>query len=143
MVNLVEITEDNFQSCLNLNAGLNQQKGFVDPVIYSLAEAWLNKNFQPWAIYQEDNLIGFVSFYVGEEHYQITNFLIDQAYQGRGLGKQAAQVCLTYLKTHYEAKQVSLPVQLENNQALGFWRGVGFQESNSIEDGYVFMRLNT
>lgn len=98
MVHLEAITEDNFQACLNLDAGLSQQQGFVDSVTYSLAEAWLNRDFQPWALYQEDDLIGFVSLYVGDQHYQIINFLLDQTYQGRGLGKQAAQVCLTYLK---------------------------------------------
>ena len=30
-------------------------------------------------------MIGFVSMYVGEENYQIINFLIDDAYQKKGM----------------------------------------------------------
>lgn len=139
MLSLREIGEDNFFDCLNLDPALSEN--YVDPVVFSLAEAWLHQNFRPWAVYQEDALVGFVSFYVGEEHYQITNFLIDQAHQGRGLGKEAAQVCIAYLKKHYGAKQVSLPVQPDNHKAYRFWEGVGFKASDVIEDGYVFMRL--
>lgn len=69
MVHLEAITEDNFQACLNLDAGLSQQQGFVDSVTYSLAEAWLNRDFQPWALYQEDDLIGFVSLLRGKTNF--------------------------------------------------------------------------
>ncbi|MET3558811.1 diamine N-acetyltransferase [Streptococcus rupicaprae] len=138
MLGLRDITEDNFFNCLNLDPDLSED--YVDPVVFSLAEAWLNKNFQPKAIYQEEELIGFVSFYVGDNHYQIINFLIDQPYQGKDLGKAAVQLSLDYLKKEYQAKQVSLPVHLENQKARRFWTALGFQESDNIEDAYLYMR---
>lgn len=114
MIELRTITEDNFEQCFNLKASV-EKESFVDSVTYSLAEAWVfYKDTRPFAIYNDDTMIGFVSMYVGEENYQIINFLIDDAFQKKGLGTKAAQ---------------------------RFWKKLGFVFSDNIEDGYVFMRL--
>ena len=142
MIELRTINEDNFKQCLNIKASV-EKKGFVDSVTYSLAEAWIYyTDTKPFAIYNDDKMIGFVSMYVGEENYQIINFLIDDTYQKKGLGTQAAKACIGYLKKEYDARRVSAPVALENIDAQKFWTKLGFVFSENIEDGYVFMRLN-
>ena len=140
MVELREITEDIFQQCLRLRASV-PDSSFVDPVVYSLAEAWLyRQDTRPFAIFDDDVMIGFVSLYVGEENHQIINFLIDDAFQGRGLGTKAAGLCIEYLRDAYGARRVSAPVKLEHSRAQAFWKRQGFHLSDTIEDGYVFMR---
>ncbi len=140
MVELRAVTEDNFQQCLSLHASV-QDSGFVDAVTYSLAEAWLYyQDTRPFAIYNDGTMIGFVSMYVGEENYQIINFLIDDAFQRKGLGTKAAKRCIDYLKNEFSARMVSAPVKLEHTAAQAFWKKQGFCFSDSIEDGYVFMR---
>ena len=79
--------------------------------------------------------------YVGERNYQIINFLIDDAFRRKGLGTEAAKVCISYLQKEYNADRVSVPVDLGNIAAQNFWKKIGFVFSDSIEDGYVFMRL--
>lgn len=141
MIELRTINEDNFKQCLNIKASV-ENKGFVDSVTYSLAEAWIYyKDTKPFAIYNDDKMIGFVSMYVGEENYQIINFLIDDTYQKKGLGTQAAKACIGYLKKEYDASRISALVALENIDAQKFWTKLGFVFSENIEDGYVFMRL--
>ena len=140
MVELRAITEDDFQQCLSLHASV-QDSRFVDSVAYSLAEAWLYyQDTRPFAIYNDGIVIGFVSMYVGEENYQIINFLIDDAFQRKGLGTKAAKLCIDYLKNEFAARRVSAPVKLEHAAAQEFWKKQGFCFSDSIEDGYVFMR---
>lgn len=140
MVELRAITEDNFQQCLSLHASV-QDSSFVDPIAYSLAEAWLYyQDTRPFAIYNDGIMIGFVSMYVGEENYQIINFLIDDAFQRKGLGTEAAKLCIDYLKNGFAARRISAPVNLEHAAAQEFWKKQGFCFSDSIEDGYVFMR---
>lgn len=118
-------------------------ENFVDSVTYSLAEAWVFYNdARPFAIYDDNKMIGFVSMYVGEKNYQIINFLIDDVFRRKGLGTKAAKICINYLQKEYNADRVSVPVNLENIVAQKFWRKIGFAFSDSIEDGYVFMRLN-
>ena len=140
MIELRAITENNFQRCLSLHASV-QDSSFVDTVAYSLAEAWLyHRDTRPFAIYNDGMMIGFVSMYVGEENYQIINFLIDDTFQRKGLGTEAAKLCIDYLKNEFSARRVSAPVKLEHAAAQEFWKKQGFCFSGSIEDGYVFMR---
>ena len=81
MIELRDITEKNFNECLHLKASVDDEN-FVDTVTYSLAEAWLlYKETEIFAIYNDETIVGFVSMYVGDASYQITNFLIDDAYQ--------------------------------------------------------------
>ena len=94
MLELRTINENNYTDCLNLKASVANEN-FVDSVAYSLAEAWVHyKDTKPFAIYADETMIGFVSMYVGEENYQIINFLIDDAYQKKGYGTAAAKLCI-------------------------------------------------
>ena len=141
MIKLRTIGEDNYQQCLSLRASV-EKEGFVDPVAYSLAEAWVfYQDTRPFAIYDDDSMVGFVSMYVGEENHQIINFLIDDAFQRKGLGTEAAKACVSYLQNEYHASRISVPVELENMAAQTFWRKLGFSSSDNVEDGYIFMRL--
>ena len=140
-VSIKEITEENFQQCLQLNASVPDSQ-FVDTVEYSLAEAWLYyKDMRPFAIYYGSNIIGFVSIYIGEENYQMINFLIDDMYRGAGMGTKAAKICIDYLSKNYGAKRISVPVHERHLAACKFWKKLGFGLSDSIEDGYIYMRL--
>ena len=140
MVELRQISEDNFQQCLKVHASV-QDDSFVDSVEYSLAEAWVYyQETRPFAIYNDGTITGFVSMYVGEGNCQIINFLIDDAFQGKGLGTQAAKLCIEYLKNEFAARRISVPVNLENVAAKKFWEKQGFCLSDTIEDGYIFMR---
>ena len=140
MVELRTITENNFQQCLRLHASV-QDSSFVDTVVYSLAEAWVYyQDTRPFAIYNDGILIGFVSMYVGEENYQIINFLIDDAFQRKGLGTKAVNLCVDYLKNEFMAHRISAPVKLEHVSAQEFWKRQGFYLSDTVEAGYVFMR---
>ncbi|MFC4805490.1 GNAT family N-acetyltransferase [Filifactor villosus] len=138
---LRRITEDNYEACLELKATVENQD-FVDPVVYSLAEAFVfYDDSEVFAIYQEEELVGFVSMYTGEGRPQIINFLIDDSFQNRGYGTTAAKLCIDYLRENYNANIISAPVQVEHNAAQNFWKKLGFSLSDTVENGYIFMRL--
>ena len=142
MIELRTINKDNYEKCLLLKANV-ENENFVDSVAYSLAEAWVfYEDTKPFAIHDNDTLIGFVSMYVGEENYQIINFLIDDAFQKKGLGTAAAKACIRFLQNEYNARKISVPVETGHIVAQNFWGKLGFEFSNSVENGYVFMRLN-
>ena len=112
MVELRAITEDNFQQCVEIHAGV-QDNSFVDSVTYSLAEAWVyDQDTRPFAIYNDGTITGFVSMYVGEGNCQIINFLIDDAFQRKGLGTKAAKLCIEYLQNEFTAHRISVPAGL-------------------------------
>lgn len=141
MLNLELINEDNFSSCIKIKTSV-ENKDYVDDVIYSIAEAYLYKDASEcFAISNDDNVIGFISIYYGEDNYQIINFVIDEAYRGRGYGSEAARLCFEYFKREFGAKRLSLPVHVDNKRAQKFWERLGFKLSDTIEDDYVFMRM--
>lgn len=141
MISLRSINADNYIECLNLSVDI-ENTDFVDTVAWSLAEAWVYyKDSHPYAIYNDDEIIGYVLMNTGDEHYEIINFLIDKRFQNKGFGTQAAKLCVDYLVKEYSATKISLPIHPENKLAQKLWEGLGFKKSNAIEDGYVFMRL--
>lgn len=141
MIELRAINEENYEQCFKLKTSV-ENESFVDSVIYSLAEAWVfYKDTRPFAIYDDNRMIGFVSMYIGEGNCQIINFLIDNDFRGRGLGTKAAGACIRFLQKEYGAKRVSVPVELRNKKAQSFWEKLGFVYSETVEDGYVFMRF--
>lgn len=140
MIQLKKVTENNFKACLSLNSDLNNND-FVDSVSYSLSEAWLYyPNIKPFAIYNDEFLIGFVSIYVGDNNYQIINFFIDVSFQNKGYGTDALNYCIDYLKQTFSATRISVPVHINHTNAQKFWQKQGFIYSDVIEDNYVFMR---
>lgn len=139
---LKTINEDNYEECLNLNVSVDNAD-FVDPVAWSLAEAWVfYDDSRPFAIYADDVMVGYVLMYIGEENHQIINFMIDSRFQKRGYGTAAAKLCIEYLRKDYNASKISLPVEPENINAQKLWSSVGFTMTDDMEDGYLFMRLS-
>ena len=141
MVELRKINEDNYEECLNLRI-TDINLDFVDSVAWSLAEAWVHyDNSRPFAIYADHMMVGFVSMYIGDNNPQIINFMIDSRFQKRGYGTAAARLCVEYLCKEYNASRISLPVNLGNITAQKFWRNIGFETTDDMENGYLYMRM--
>lgn len=141
MVELRTINEDNYQECLSLNIS-DANEDFIDTVEWSLAEAWVYRDVAyPFAIYVDHEMVGYVSMFVVDNNPQIINFMIDSRFQKRGYGTAAAKLCVEYLCNEHNASRVSLPVNLGNIPAQKFWSNLGFELSDDIEDGYIYMRL--
>ena len=101
MIHLEEITNKNIWKVCTLEV-MEGQKNFVADNIQSLAEAFATRNegnhALPLAVYNDADLIGFVMIgkgTVGNENeselirnnYSLWRLMIDQKYQGKGLGK--------------------------------------------------------
>ena len=67
--------------------------------------------------------------------------MIDSRFQKRGYGSVAARLCVEYLWKEYNASRISLPVNLENITAQKFWSNIGFEITDDMENGYLYMRL--
>lgn len=78
--------------------------------------------------------------YIGDNHYQIINFLIDDAFQNQGYGQEAAKLAINHLVTEFKAKKVSLPVYQYNHHAINFWKQLDFDISDNMENGYLWLR---
>lgn len=62
MIRFEKVTPDNFEEVVNLKLR-DDQIGFLENNLYSLAEAKVFDYLEPRAIYDDDRLIGFMLYY--------------------------------------------------------------------------------
>lgn len=141
---------------------LPEQAEFVAPNDGSILEAYatIASGYvaQPFGIYVNQKPVGFVMFGYGslgdsddppvaEENYCLWRFMIDQAYQGQGLGKQALALCIDYLRTFPcgPAEYCWLSYEPENQRAKALYEKAGFAENGEMcgEEIVSVLKLKT
>jgi len=143
VVELKQITKDNYNECLNL-AVTDSQKNFVASNTYSLAQAWVfYDTAYPFAIYANNEMVGFImmGYYKPKGIYNIWRFMIDKRFQNKGYGKAALLLAVKYLKEKYNINELYLSFEPENTTAEKLYNSVGFVRTGEIENGEVVMCL--
>ena len=143
MVELREITKENFDACLSLKVS-KKQTNYVAPNIFSLAQAWVNrKTAYPFAIYADDTIVGFImlGYYDVNSCYNVWRFMIDEKYQGKGYGKAALLLGIQYLTEKHNVKEIFLSVVPENTVAERLYRSIGFERTGDMSGEEVVMCL--
>lgn len=141
MVELKEITKDNFDEVLDLKVS-EQQKHFVSSVAYSLAQAYIFKTAFPFAIYADKKAVGFVmlGYYEAKKEYTLWKFLIDEQHQNKGYGRKALQLAIEYLRENLGVSEIYTGVSLGNEIAKKLYISVGFSVTGVVEDNMEEMR---
>lgn len=137
MINLRNITEDNFVDAFHLKLGEGQEK-FVSHPIRSLAQAYVYRDqCQPFGIYDGDEMVGYVMVIYDYDvpEYDVWHMMIDVSKQGKGYGRAALEEVLTYIKTKPfgNSDRVTLTCNRDNPIALKLYVGMGFS-ATGVED---------
>lgn len=136
MVQLKEITQDNLDEVMSLSVAENQ-KLFVSTPAESLAQAYVYKDTAfPFAIYEEEKVVGFImlGYYEARNQYTLWKFLIDKRFQSKGFGKEALKQGIVYLKERFHAKEIYTGVSVGNETAKHLYKSLGFVETGLVED---------
>jgi diamine N-acetyltransferase len=105
-VHLRKITQDNLKECLNLQVD-DWQKGLVATTAQSLAEAYVNSNLFPFAVYDafacgyeqpEVPMVGFTMYEIVAGVGFIMRLMIDCKHQRRGYGRATMLEVIRRLK---------------------------------------------
>ena len=145
MIRFEEITNKNIWKVCALEP-FEEQRNFVAENIQSLAEAYATRNegnnALPLAVYNDDDLIGFIMIGKGtvgnpdesdliKENYSLWRLMIDKKYQKQGLGKQTMDAVIALIRTFPfgEAKKVWLSYEPENTRARDIYLKYGFAET--------------
>ncbi len=127
------------------------QRGFVDGVRESLAEAEESAALRPWirAVYAGDVAVGFLM--IADDlpchctaipwRYYLWRMLIDRRYQGHGYGRAALNLLCDYLRTRPGADWLYTSVVPGPGSPLGFYRAYGFDETGEWFDHEQVLRL--
>lgn len=124
---LARLTNDNFEQVVSLRVK-ETQKDFVQPNLYSIAQAKMDDEIVPLTIYADDKLVGFCMYGIGEDDGRlwIHSCMIDEQYQGQGYAKAAVKELLKRLREKRGATAVWVTYDKENEGAHGLFESIGF-----------------
>lgn len=134
---------NNFEQVIALKIS-DEQKGFLENNIYSLAQAKVNEKLIPKAIYKDDILIGFALYNFIKDEEDIIflkRYMIDENFQGKGYGKGALSALLDYYKETYDLKAVELMHYQENTLAEKLYKNADFKATGEIRDTEIVRRF--
>lgn len=145
MIQLKPITEENFLAAFQLQLAPGQER-FVSHPIRSLAQAYVYRaQCQPFGIYDGDAMVGYVLVIYDDEipEYDIWHMMIDEAHQGRGIGRGALERALAYIKTKPfgPSDRVALTCHRENARALHLYKSLGFAETGAVYEEEIELAL--
>jgi diamine N-acetyltransferase len=146
-VSLRPVTQDNWRAVAHLEVA-EDQRSFVAPNAYSLAEAAYEPGLTPAAIYADETLVGFALYthepFQGEWEFTETPYqgelgilrvMLDQQYQHQGYGRQAMQALIARMSSLPGAQAIILNVMPTNLGARQLYKSLGFVIYEENEHG--------
>src|SRR5699024_342812 len=108
------------------------QKNFIETVDECLAEAEEYEQWQPVAIYYNEDVVGFAMYgsFGPNRHTWIDRIMIDQKYQGQGFGKEAMKGLIKKVSEEYKVDVLYLSIIEENKVAERLYKQIGFKYIN-------------
>ncbi len=146
MVQLKEITEDNFIDAFNLKLAPGQEE-FVSHPIRSLAQAYVYRNqCRPFGIYAEGKMVGYVMVIYDYDipEYDIWHMMIDKDCQGHGYGKEALDRVLEFIKTKPfgDSERVVLTCNKNNPVARKMYEDKGFVATGNEDEDEIELAMS-
>lgn len=138
VINLCAVTEASFRACVQLQLA-NGQDRFVASNMKSLAQAYVNRDLTPLAIYDgtmqengaeaaadDDRMVGFVMYQVREEIGYIMRLMIAAAHQRKGYGRAAMLEVIRRLKQRPDVRRIMTSYRRTNTTAAKLYEALGF-----------------
>lgn len=135
-VHLRKVTRENFRECLNLQVA-ESQKNLVATTTQSLAEAYVDPNLVPLAVYDvaacgyeqpEVPIIGFTMYEIVAGVGFVMRLLIDSKYQHQGYGRATMIEVIRRLKLCPEVEVIATSYRKENEVAAKLYQSLGFKQ---------------
>ena len=144
MLHLVEIDRYNYLPVMDLSVSV-EQKAFVAPNQYSLAQAYAQPECVPLALYAENRPVGFAMYCLDEEDHQywIYRLMIDQRYQGVGYGREAMGLLIDRIRSlsDEDHNRIYISFEPENEIAKSLYESLGFVPDGRVLYGEVVYYL--
>lgn len=135
-VTLRPVDDDNVQAVIDLSVADDQQD-FVAPNVKSLAQAFATTKVWVRAVYADDAPVGFVMLSDDDEkpRYYLWRFMIDAAFQGRGIGKRAMLLVHDYVKTRPSGDRIYLSYVPAEGGPEHFYKRLGYVDTGVEHHG--------
>ena len=136
------VTRANFTTVIEL-AVRPEQADFVASNLYSLAEAAIEPNWTPLAIYAGEDLVGFAQFGRDDEtgRWWLMRYMIDAQHQGRGYGTAALPMLIDLMIERHGCGEIFLGYSAGNDVSERLYARMGFVPTAEVEGGEIVARL--
>ena len=139
MINLVDVTEENWLDIVRLSVS-DEQQAFLDKPIGIIARGYVyrNCNARVIGIAENDQIIGVALVRDLDEEpacYDLQQFMIDRHFQNKGYGTEALKQIIEILKKDGKYNCVEVCVNKADAPALKLYEKVGFVDTGYIDDG--------
>lgn len=142
-IDIKPVTKENIRDCVGLEVSENQ-KDFVARNIATIAWAYVDDTFTPYAIYHNDVVVGLAAIkyipdnYPEDKHW-IPRFMIGADFQGKGYGKVAMLALIDKIAKHDDCERIRLSVVPENRGAIAFYKKIGFKMTDDTIESELVM----
>lgn len=126
---------------------LDSQKQYIasnEKSLQTATEETYKNIARPFAIYADDNLVGFTMFAFDFEdsmpEYWLWRFIIDKNFQGKGYGSASLEKIIEYFRDN-GATHIFLSTKDTNASALGLYHKYRFAETGEMNDDEIVLQL--
>ena len=142
MISLKEISLENFWEVIELKV-LDEQKNYVLENSISIAQAKVQSECIPLAIYYDKISVGFLMYCIDRDdgNYWIYRFMIDKRFQRKGYGRLAMELLLNEIKKDKSRNKILLDVKKESISAVKLYESFGFKFTGQVFGSSHVMEL--
>ena len=142
MIRLETVGPDNWRTGLRVR---EDQRGFVSDSAGILARAWAYRESRSraYVICSDELPVGMAMYYDLEEEgaYNFSQFFIDQRWQGRGFGREAAEMILRMMKDDGRYGRVVLCYIDGDEAARKLYEKLGFRPTGEADGDEIIMEM--
>ncbi|QFQ28581.1 GNAT family N-acetyltransferase [Bacillus thuringiensis] len=129
---LKAIDKSNWEEAIRVSVKEEQQT-FITSNLYSIAEVQFLVHFYAKGIYLDEKMIGFTMFGIDpdDNNYWIYRLMIDEKFQGKGIGKQAIYLVIEEIRqdNYTNIPLIMIGYSPENLSAKFVYKKAGFIET--------------
>ncbi|WP_097026874.1 GNAT family N-acetyltransferase [Clostridium peptidivorans] len=136
-IEIREVTEENLKDILSLTVS-ESQKSYIESTKQCLEDAMECSCYQPAGLYRDGALVGFAMYGLFPREGQngrvwLDRYLIDERFQGQGLGSIMLEALITQLVKLYHCDKVYLSLYDDNQHALHLYQKFGFKFNGELD----------
>ena len=142
MIHLETVTPDNWRSGLRVR---DDQRRFVadSAGILARAFAYRNSRSEAFIIYDDGLPVGMAMYYDIDDinAYNFSQFFIDQRYQRKGFGNEAASLILQRMKADGKYDKAVLCYVDGDDAAKNLYKKLGFRHTGEADEDEIIMEM--
>jgi len=134
------IDKENMYDVIELEVA-DEQKDFVASNSFSLLQANYEENLYPFAIYRDNELVGFIMYDFDDETdmFGMCRLMVDKKFQNQGIGKVAIEKLFDKIIKEHGNIKFSTSAEPNNTVALKLYEKLGFENTGEFIEDEVLM----